>query len=472
MKPMSAQDEKTLDTAVALANEITSKSMNDLENEQKPVTAPCERSKFPFKFPLVASLHHATHQDADKEADKAERRTFSEEAKSVPDIQASLTRESKKAYECLIEKPTPASLISQINEDMPNDSPPPKTGTGATPKMTNKISTIPKPAPRQPSGQFHSLQKQIPYQTRSIATELSDALSKSDVDNVNVIPLPPRGSKPKLVDKPRHFRKYPLKLPTETVERPLPQTPPQVKPPPVIYQNTLRSAIPFNKVEVHSPERRAAISLDVSAASMGAIHGLVKVPAFATTTTNPFTNTPESIPSTSSVNPFIHYIEDDTFEQFYDDDSEDEVSVQKDFERVSLTKDHVSVEDLLEFADQKPSARQRGVESDEVRIMNKVLKKQVTPEDCLEALEFSAWNVHIAIKLLKVKISVGEAALVTLEDCSRELDIADGDIVKASAVLTLCNKNTDEYFAVLFVTSICSKLGELATSHATSTPGD
>lgn len=42
-----------------------------------------------------------------------------------------------------------------------------------------------------------------------------------------------------------------------------------------------------------------------------------------------------------------------------------------------LFTDHVSVEDLLEFADQKPSSRQRGVESDEVRIMNKVLKQQV-----------------------------------------------------------------------------------------------
>lgn len=39
--------------------------------------------------------------------------------------------------------------------------------------------------------------------------------------------------------------------------------------------------------------------------------------------------------------------------------------------------DHVSVEDLLEFADQKPCGRQRGVESDEVRIMCKVLKHEV-----------------------------------------------------------------------------------------------
>lgn len=39
---------------------------------------------------------------------------------------------------------------------------------------------------------------------------------------------------------------------------------------------------------------------------------------------------------------------------------------------------HVSCEDLLEFADAKPSSRARGNESDEVRIMSKVLGKDVS----------------------------------------------------------------------------------------------
>ncbi|CAH2210180.1 jg26626, partial [Pararge aegeria aegeria] len=69
----------------------------------------------------------------------------------------------------------------------------------------------------------------------------------------------------------------------------------------------------------------------------------------------------------------------------------------------------------------------------------------VTPEECLEALEFSGWNVHIAIKLLRVKISVGDAAAVTFEDCRRELETAEGDIVKASGLLVLSNKNNEEY---------------------------
>lgn len=33
------------------------------------------------------------------------------------------------------------------------------------------------------------------------------------LQEINVIPLPPRNTKPKLIDKPRHFRKYPLVLP-------------------------------------------------------------------------------------------------------------------------------------------------------------------------------------------------------------------------------------------------------------------
>ncbi|XP_034839376.1 activated Cdc42 kinase-like [Maniola hyperantus] len=434
MKPMSAHDEKTLETAVALANEITSRSMNDLESDQKPLTSPCERSKFPFKFPLVSSLHHVTSHDTDKEAyDKAERRNFSEEAKSVPDIQATITKECKQAYESLIEKPTPtSSLISQISQDLPK----------TLPNIDIKLSTIPKPAPRQNVGQFHSLQIQIPYKTRSLAAELSEALSKDDAYNVNLIPLPPRGNKPKLVDKPRHFRKYPLKLPTEpvdTVKAPV-ITPVQEKVPPVIYQNTVSCSIPLSKVEARTSERK------VPAVNAGV--DVFDGPEPVKVHTNPFTagpnseNVSENIPGPSSVNPFKCYLEEDTFDHLSSgDDTEVEDNAEKDFEKVSLTKDHVSVEDLLEFADQKPSARQRGVESDEVRIMNKVLKQQVTPEECLQALEFSDWNVHIAIKLLRVKISVGDAAPVTFEDCRRELETADGDIVKASTVLVLCNKN-------------------------------
>lgn len=93
----------------------------------------------------------------------------------------------------------------------------------------------------------------------------------------------------------------------------------------------------------------------------------------------------------------------------------------------------VSCEDLLEFSDKKPKGCERGVDSDEVRIMVKVLGKDVsilierdvikgltsfifhlpqsTPTRCLGALEFINWDVHKSIKLIKLQNLVSEANL-------------------------------------------------------------
>ncbi|KAM7341673.1 activated Cdc42 kinase-like isoform 2-T2 [Cochliomyia hominivorax] len=63
----------------------------------------------------------------------------------------------------------------------------------------------------------------------------------------------------------------------------------------------------------------------------------------------------------------------------------------------------VSCEDLLEFSDKKPKGHERGVDSDEVRIMMKVLGKDSFPERCLKSLEFIDWDVHKAIKIIKLQ---------------------------------------------------------------------
>lgn len=56
-------------------------------------------------------------------------------------------------------------------------------------------------------------------------------------------------------------------------------------------------------------------------------------------------------------------------------DEDDEAFLEGDF--ISTAND-VSCEDLLEFANDKPNGRERGVDSDEVRIMSKVLGKSVS----------------------------------------------------------------------------------------------
>lgn len=76
VKPISAQDEKTLDTAIAMANEISTRSMTT------PVpTTPVSpnKRKFSFRFPSVGE-----HEKS------VEKRNFSEEARSSPDLQVRL----------------------------------------------------------------------------------------------------------------------------------------------------------------------------------------------------------------------------------------------------------------------------------------------------------------------------------------------------------------------------------------------
>ncbi|KAL0117538.1 hypothetical protein PUN28_010391 [Cardiocondyla obscurior] len=77
VKPISAADQKTLYSAIAMAEELTARSMTDLEHPpESPRTpaSPSRRRKFSFKLP---------HQHSPK----PDRRHFSEEAASIPDIQ-------------------------------------------------------------------------------------------------------------------------------------------------------------------------------------------------------------------------------------------------------------------------------------------------------------------------------------------------------------------------------------------------
>ncbi|KAJ8971632.1 hypothetical protein NQ317_015908 [Molorchus minor] len=97
-------------------------------------------------------------------------------------------------------------------------------------------------------------------------------------------------------------------------------------------------------------------------------------------------------------------------------------------EKEKIHSHHVSCEDLLKFANAKPSSRTRGNESDEVRIMSKVLGKDVTTEKCLQALDQSDWDVMKAIKILKLQNVVS----ADLSTCYNALESSMWDITKAA----------------------------------------
>lgn len=117
---------------------------------------------------------------------------------------------------------------------------------------------------------------------------------------------------------------------------------------------------------------------------------------------------------------------------------------------LSRQSDHVSCEDLLEFACDGPNARRtrgprNGEQSDEVRIMMKVLHEQSTPESCIAALNVTDWDVLAAIKLERLQgLLKKENNFVGLEDCKVMLNQCGGDVVKAAALL----RNTDDTAAV------------------------
>ena len=85
MKPISAADQRTLDCAIAMANELTARSMNELDNGTPPDSphtpgTPGKR-KFSFRFPTPTINKH--------NSPRLERKTFSEEFASIRDIQVS-----------------------------------------------------------------------------------------------------------------------------------------------------------------------------------------------------------------------------------------------------------------------------------------------------------------------------------------------------------------------------------------------
>ncbi|XP_055839977.1 activated Cdc42 kinase-like isoform X3 [Episyrphus balteatus] len=95
----------------------------------------------------------------------------------------------------------------------------------------------------------------------------------------------------------------------------------------------------------------------------------------------------------------------------------------------ALVKDSnsVSCEDLLEFSDKKPKGCERGVDSDEVRIMMKVLGKESTPTRCLHVLEFIEWDVHKAIKLIKLQ-NILSGMELSLTESVEALQKSDWDL--------------------------------------------
>jgi hypothetical protein len=104
------------------------------------------------------------------------------------------------------------------------------------------------------------------------------------------------------------------------------------------------------------------------------------------------------------------------------------------------TSDAVSYEDLMEFALDRPNRRRNQLQSDdsgdcdEVRLMRKLLSKNVTADECVDALSQTQWDVHSAIKLIKLDqlLSTG---LADEQNCKQALMECRWDVQQAATRL-------------------------------------
>nr|XP_012232402.1 PREDICTED: tyrosine-protein kinase PR2 isoform X4 [Linepithema humile] len=238
VKPISAADQKTLYSAIAMAQELTARSMTDLEHPpESPRTpaSPSRRRKFSFKLP---------HQHSPK----SDRRHYSEEAASIPDFQATLSDEAKEVYNSLVETPIMESTgdtnpLRMLRSGLPIVRPRVRGNKHTT--FGHSVSshsedtssehnfhfdmhysgarTLPKIRAAPPSHATLSLPQSRILEKHHSNLEIENNQNESNIDE-NPIPLPPRDRSKTLQPKsslPRHQRKHPLIIPGGGVTRTL-----------------------------------------------------------------------------------------------------------------------------------------------------------------------------------------------------------------------------------------------------------
>ncbi|XP_071534269.1 activated Cdc42 kinase-like isoform X2 [Panulirus ornatus] len=536
VKPISAADQRTLDSAIAMANELASKSMLELDCNQEssadseggpdsPITpsSPTKHggSRFSFKF-------------SSKGSPKPERRHFSAEAASIPDIQSSISEEAKEVYNSLVERPgldcEPLAYRSEpeppINEPEPAEHNPlrmlragvtvrPKIrgnkhnfsnsgfstiershgmragvreGLTTTPSNTSDLATHqtlpkgfkhnkvpppvkPKPSPLViPNSAHKATNESVGESSTTPDTISSDG---SNQDAINLLPLPPRDRTRAVASltKPRHQRKHPLIIPggvTNSLLRGGGHVPALVG----VSDKTEHTSGRLVIQHTHNPQLEShSTTAATTAGGSPAVDGFISDESATSSGPRlPPAKPPRLFTSPSAL--------DDSFESQVASEMDALDNIQEEEQSVSpvgllpppfpnpesftnssdhqittngfgegpgggsgtlyQSGDHVSCEDLLDFAMDRPNSRRtqgpaRGTQSDEVHIMQKVLKNEhVSPEECVVALNECEWDVHRALKLIRLQLLL-PAHRVPIEAARHTLASFSWDVSKAAS---------------------------------------
>ena len=333
VKPIKASDEKTLEKAIKMANQLASKSMQDLDKrgrggddmfsaspEVSPITPNSPTKKFSFKFP--SSSTGGRNRSASPKANRLV--AGREEGGGAESL---LTPGARDAYKALIEGGQGEELDTAEQQPGPGlGSKCPSVSSVASAAASHRLSLPPT------SSVFSYSRPPAP----GLAAD-----REATPDPGNPIPLPPREGKSHVTAGKRHVRKNPL----------------------ILTSGVASAARRFESDEpAPAPGSQAA-------------------PVTGSGRTK---NTHDFSPS------------NDAFEEeiAYSIDALDELPEAK----------YPSPKSSL--CDPAAGAEAR-LASDEVRIMSKVLGG-VTADTagCVQALDLTDWNVHRAIKLVKLKAMI------------------------------------------------------------------
>ncbi|XP_016958017.1 activated Cdc42 kinase-like isoform X2 [Drosophila biarmipes] len=247
VKPISVKDEKILNHAIEIANEISARSMIDLVSDQTPAIHSPKR-KFSFRFPHLSnngdkasglggasgSAHTPTHGNASPFSKK---KNFTEELQSIPDIQSLIGKEGLEAYNSLIERkalldigPSPAStLLRHLDTDefdlqSLHQSQRPMTlpTRGAAQRVRKAELAAGLSRPNDPNSNSLETCESPSYMTHGSYKFPEAQQTEPEPESPNPIPLPPReGKKQVKTSTKRHVRKYPLIIPANGLQRTL-----------------------------------------------------------------------------------------------------------------------------------------------------------------------------------------------------------------------------------------------------------
>ena len=221
VKPIKASDERTLESAIAMANALASKSMHDLDKrcltdgyspQPSPALTPSSPTKKFFWFPSVRS-------SSPRGAGHRERRPFldSDQSNNV-DADTMVSTETKNAYRALIESNTSRhqqlcnSVDDKLNQISPH-SPKHQISALSQPQFLGR-GPLSMSQHHLPSHTSHKREEGMHFRQTSYQHHSNLPSSHfHDPNSGNLLPLPPKGNTAKLESSKsakRHVRKNPL----------------------------------------------------------------------------------------------------------------------------------------------------------------------------------------------------------------------------------------------------------------------